>query len=184
LPLAGIFCYFFANYDPSPQFYNSVFPFFFKEVIRSNLLNNTKKETMINLVRIVLFVLVTLFGHAQEKGNAIEVKIHRIDNQNGHMLIGLYDSEDTWLKNPARVTIGKIIDGKSVSSFVNIPDGTYAISVFHDENEEGKLATNFLGIPKEDAGSSNSAPATFGPPKWEEAKFEVKGGTIEQVINL
>jgi len=36
-----------------------------------------------------------------------------------------------------------------------IPPGTYAIACYHDENDNGKLDTNFLGIPKEGTGASN-----------------------------
>jgi len=139
---------------------------------------------MINLVRIILFLFITTFVHAQEEGNDITLEIKGIDSNDGQMRIGLYDSKDHWLKKPFKGMTGKIIDGKCKASFSNIPDGTYAISVFHDENNDGKLETNFLGIPSEDTGSSNDAPARFGPPKWEDAKFEFKGGTIKQVITL
>jgi uncharacterized protein (DUF2141 family) len=43
--------------------------------------------------------------------------------------------------------------------------------VYHDENKNGKLDTNFLGIPTEDYGYSNNVSAWFGPPSWERAKF-------------
>jgi len=139
---------------------------------------------MINLVRILIFFLATMFVHSQDNDNTIELKILRIANEKGQMLIGLYDSEDSWLQKPFKGIVGKIEDGKSEATFVNVPDGIYAISVFHDENGDGQLDTNFLGIPSEDTGSSNDAPAMFGPPKWEDAKFEVNGGTIKQIINL
>lgn len=138
---------------------------------------------MIHLARILLLLLITVVAHAQEDGSTIEIEIKNIDNSDGQMLIGLYDSEDSWLNKPAKGIFGKILDGKSTTSFGNIPDGVYAISVFHDEDNDGELDT-FLGIPTEDTGSSNDAPARFGPPKWEDAKFEVKGGIVKQIINL
>jgi uncharacterized protein (DUF2141 family) len=139
---------------------------------------------MINLIRILIFLLASMFVHSQDTGNTIELKILRIANEKGQMLIGLYDSEDKWLQKPYKGVVGKIEDGKSEATFLNVPDGVYAISVFHDENNDGKLETNFFGIPSEDTGSSNDASAMFGPPQWEKAKFEVKGGTVKQVINL
>jgi len=139
---------------------------------------------MIHLARFVIAFLMSTIMYAQDAGSSIEVEIIGIDNSDGQMLIGLYDSEDSWLEKRVQGTFGKIIDGKSTATFENIPDGSYAISVFHDENNDGKLETNFLGIPSEDTGSSNDAPARFGPPKWEDAKFEVKGSSIKQIINL
>lgn len=139
---------------------------------------------MINLARILLFLLVTAVVNAQEEGSTIEIEINNIDNSDGQMLIGLYNSEDSWLNKPAKGMFGEITEGKSEVKFVGVPDGIYAISVFHDEDNNGELETNFFGIPSEDTGSSNDAPARFGPPKWEDAKFEVKGGAIKQIINL
>lgn len=139
---------------------------------------------MIHLARMLLLVLLTAVTHAQEKSSTIEIEINNIDNSEGQILIGLYDSKDHWLKKIYKGGVGKISEGKSTFSFTNIPVGTYAVSVFHDENKDGKLDTNFLGIPKEDTGSSNNAPARFGPPKWEDAKFEVVGSTVKQIIQL
>jgi len=33
--------------------------------------------------------------------------------------------------------------------------GTFAVSVFRDENSNGKLDTNFMGIPREGVGASS-----------------------------
>lgn len=139
---------------------------------------------MYTLVRFVLFLLFTTFVQAQGGGTTIEVEIENISNEDGQLLIGLYDAEGNWLKKRKMSALGQIANGKSEVTFENVPTGTYAISLFHDENNNGKLDTNFLGIPKEDTGSSNNAPANFGPPEWEDAKFEVKGEKIKQSIKL
>ncbi len=81
--------------------------------------------------------------------------------------------------------IAKIFNQRVAITFTDIPNGTYTISVFHDENEDGEINTNFLCIPKESYGASNNAPSNFGPPKWKDAKFEVKNGqTVKQKIRL
>jgi len=130
-----------------------------------------------------MVLLITTVANAQKETATIAVKIVQIDNNDGQMLIGLYDSKANWLKTAYKGVFGKIEDGACTVLFEDIPNGTYAISTFHDEDNDGELDT-FLGIPREDTGSSNDAPAKFGPPKWEVAKFEVKGENITQVINL
>jgi uncharacterized protein (DUF2141 family) len=50
-----------------------------------------------------------------------------------------------------------------------IMPGKYALAAYHDENNDGKFNTNFLGIPKEAAGASNGAKGKMGPPKYENA---------------
>jgi uncharacterized protein (DUF2141 family) len=46
---------------------------------------------------------------------------------------------------------------RAVCEFPGVAPNTYAVSVFHDENSNGKLDTNFMGIPREGVGASNGA---------------------------
>ena len=55
----------------------------------------------------------------------------------------------------------------------DLPPGRYAINAFHDENGNGDLDTNVLGIPKEGYGFANDPPTSFGPPDFEEAAVTV-----------
>ncbi|MCL6294346.1 DUF2141 domain-containing protein [Jejuia spongiicola] len=131
-----------------------------------------------------LLLTITSFVSAQTDTQDIIVNISNFDSNEGKIMVALYDSEDTFLKTVKKGMIGVIENKTSTVTFKNIPDGIYAISVFHDEDNNGKLETNFLGIPKEDTGTSNNAPARFGPPKWEDAKFIIKGKSITLNIKL
>jgi uncharacterized protein (DUF2141 family) len=73
------------------------------------------------------------------------------------------------------LAIIKPADKKTVYTFRNVPDGIYAASFFYDENGNGKLDVNFLGIPKEQYGFSNNAKGFFGPAKFAKAKFTHSG---------
>lgn len=69
---------------------------------------------------------------------------------------------------------GRLETLKSTSvsyAFTGLPAGTYAVSVFHDENCDGEMQKNALGIPLEGTGASNDARGRFGPPKFADAKF-------------
>jgi uncharacterized protein (DUF2141 family) len=61
--------------------------------------------------------------------------------------------------------------------FQDVPAGTYAMFVFHDENSNSKLDKNFLGIPKEGYGASNNKLPFAGAPTFEANKFTVDGKT-------
>ena len=63
-----------------------------------------------------------------------------------------------------------------------LPHGEYAIAVFVDLNGNGKMDKNFLGIPKEQYGFSNNVMGKMAAPSFEQAKFEVKGPTIQNII--
>ncbi|MGA7124354.1 MAG: DUF2141 domain-containing protein, partial [Polyangiaceae bacterium] len=63
----------------------------------------------------------------------------------------------------------------STCSFDSIPSGTYAVACFHDENRNGKLDKNFLGMPNEGTVVSNHAKGFMGPPPFDKAKFSFSG---------
>ena len=74
-------------------------------------------------------------------------------------------------------------DGVSVTLH-DIAAGTYGVQVMHDENGNGELDANMLGIPKEPWGFSNNAKGKFGPPKWDDVKFTIDAESVVQTISL
>ena len=72
----------------------------------------------------------------------------------------------------------------SVRFDLDIEPGLHAVSVLHDENNNGKLDTNFLGIPREGVGMSNNPPPRRGPPRFAEAAFRLPPQGGEIVVNL
>lgn len=79
----------------------------------------------------------------------------------------------------------KIPAGEARCDFEDIPSGSYALVVLHDENMNGKLDTNWLGIPKEGYGFSNNAkPAAFHAPSFSDASFVYDGKTLDLTITL
>ena len=116
--------------------------------------------------------------------NTLSVNIVIDDSSNGFVYVALHSKSDTFPKkgNEAPYMKRVKISGKKAKViFTKIPYGTYAISAFYDENGNGKLDYNILGIPKESAGISNNY---SGFPKWEKSKFELAGSSINQVIKL
>lgn len=78
----------------------------------------------------------------------------------------------------------KVRDKQARCDFEDIPPGTYALAVVHDENMNGKLDTNLLGIPKEGYGFSNDAKALLGAPTFSAASFPYDGQYLELTISL
>jgi uncharacterized protein (DUF2141 family) len=122
-----------------------------------------------------LFLCFASEVHAQTGG--IEVNINGVRNSKGKISIGLFNKANKFPEEVSRYK-GIIMDikGKSVRGiFSNIPNGTYAIAIFHDENNNRKLDKNIFGIPNEGYGFSNNATAIFGPPTFDQAKFKING---------
>jgi len=75
-----------------------------------------------------------------------------------------------------RTVTMKIDEGTAQASFADIPSGTYAVSVFHDANVNGKLDT-MLGIPREGYGFSGNPPFRPRAPRFDEAQIEIRKDT-------
>jgi uncharacterized protein (DUF2141 family) len=140
---------------------------------------------MSTLLRLLIIVLVHVFTsqiQSQEEYN-IAVKVNGLSSNKGKVFLAIYDTEEDFLENTFKGTTSSIANQTCEVVFENIPKGIYAISIFHDENDNGKMDTNFMGIPKEDYGCSNNASGFMGPPKWKDAKFELTNDTTI-TINL
>jgi len=107
-----------------------------------------------------------------ESGNLL-VKLTGFESSQGKVMIALSrnEAEYKFKTTPYRNETLKLENKTSHWELDALPYGTYAIRFFHDENSNSELDTNFMGIPKEDYGFSNDAPARFGPPKFDMAKF-------------
>lgn len=121
--------------------------------------------------------------HAQENPNSIEVTVDNIKSAKGTILIALYTSEKNFLKKAYKYDKVEAKENKITYTFKNVPAGEYAVSLYHDKDDNGKL-NSFMGIPTEAYGSSNNAPSKFGPPKWKDAKFTLSNEKVVQEISL
>lgn len=117
----------------------------------------------------------------------IHVEVVGLHSDKGQVLCAVYSSPDGFPKQSekalARVS-SPIAQKQTVCEFSAVAPGTYAISVFHDENSNGKLDTKFMGIPREGVGASNGARGHLGPPKFEAAAFSFSGGRLELQIAI
>lgn len=143
----------------------------------------------------LLFPLLTLvlapgessLAQADRQTNLIHVEVEGLRNDKGQVVCALYSSPEGFPKNshkPVARATSLISNKKGVCEFSGIEPGTYAISVFHDENSNGKLDTNFLGIPREGVGASNDAKGHLGPPKFEAAAFQFSGDRLNLKITI
>jgi uncharacterized protein (DUF2141 family) len=126
----------------------------------------------------ISIILSAVFSFAQEKPtlNHIYIEISGISEIKGDISIGLFNSAETFPKNGKAFKGQKIkVESSKVSGvFEDVPAGKYALAIYHDENANGKLDRNFLGIPKEDYVFSNNASGALGPPSFEDAMFKVQ----------
>jgi uncharacterized protein (DUF2141 family) len=142
-----------------------------------------------NLMIIVLVICIAGVRPAAPQSTArLVVNITGLPSSNGFAMVALHNKETSY-KNETEgsaFATGKanVIEQKARWVFENVPYGTYGISFFHDENGNGVLDKNLMGIPKEAYGFSNNVKGLFGKPDYKEITFEIDSPEKEMTISL
>lgn len=125
---------------------------------------------------------------AQPACPGIHVKILDIRSSTGAVACALFESAvgfpTEYLQAATRIMVIKVRDRQARCDFEDIAPGSYALAVVHDENMNGKLDVNWLGIPLEGYGFSNDASALLGAPSFESASFSHDGKNLALTIGL
>lgn len=140
---------------------------------------------MIRILITAVIYLITLLTQAQDQKGSLELKeetklstveltINKVPSDKGYIYFAMYASEEDFLKRNMykKTRVKASIEGVKVS-FTEVPSGTYAITCFHDSNDNGRMDFSSTGMPEEDYGMTNNV-MSFGPPRFNDAKFEVK----------
>ncbi|MDH6590909.1 uncharacterized protein (DUF2141 family) [Variovorax sp. TBS-050B] len=98
----------------------------------------------------------------------------------------LYDSAETFAGGgkPVATQIAPLREGSAQLRFPNLAPGHYALRVFADENGNGQLDTNPMGLPLERYGFSNDARGNRGAPAFEAAALQIDTADRSAVIRL
>jgi uncharacterized protein (DUF2141 family) len=137
---------------------------------------------------IILSCLLCIISFASYSQNReIVVNIGGLRTEKGKCILYLYNNKNgfpTDANKAINTATGSILNGKSTLILKDIADGEYAISIVHDENDNGVLDSNFLGMPKEGVGVSNNAKGFFGPPSYEDSKFQLNKKSLTTNITI
>jgi uncharacterized protein (DUF2141 family) len=113
---------------------------------------------------------------ARAEQTILTVDLAPLHSDRGRVVVALFNGAGGFPKKPGqacRRAATVIKRGNAKVRFRQLRPGTYAVSVFHDENNNGKLDRDWIGRPKEGIGASNDAKGSWGPPKFKDAKFKL-----------
>ena len=107
----------------------------------------------------------------------LTITVKDVRSADGSVRIAIFDSEASFMKPPEAKVSRNVNASKGEVKFVihDLPAGKYAVASYHDENNNGKLDRNSLGVPTEGVGFSNDAQGVAGPPKFTQAAFDFDG---------
>lgn len=140
----------------------------------------------IKLFAVLLVLSPAVPARAAEPGN-IELKLE-IQAHKGPIYCRLFASAKGYPMKGEHAQKTMKADVKATTAtcrFIGVPPGSYAIMAFHDLNDNGKLDTNWMGIPREGVVASNNAKGRMGPPSFKDASFKLEaGGTFSQSLKV
>lgn len=125
-----------------------------------------------------LFFPVLIFAQ-----NELLVEVQGVQSSVGNINVAVYNRSEGFLKFEGVYISDSARAVKGLTQIVisDLPNGEYALAVFHDKNENNLLDTNWLGIPKEPIGFSNARMKTFGPPSFRDCSFRISSNRAVQV---
>ncbi len=131
------------------------------------------------------FILLALAFSFSAVAAPVKINFSQTMGKSGKIFYAIFDSSAQFPKGSAVKTGSVTIAGeRDISTTVDLPAGEYALSVFLDENNNGKLDQNMLGIPRERFGFSNNPRILTGAPSYRDCAVRVLDQENEMEIRL
>jgi len=127
-----------------------------------------------------------LIGSATQ-ANVLRVDVTGLQNDHGDIYCQLFSGAKGFPRKVSKTTAvvrAQIQDRSATCTFPNISPGCYAVAVYHDGNDNGRLDRGFMGIPKKGVGVSNDAQRSWGVPNFDQARFVVEADEERIVIPI
>jgi uncharacterized protein (DUF2141 family) len=114
---------------------------------------------------------LTLFSF-NASAHDLSINVENVKSTKGFLYVGLHNSEATWMKQGIQGQKLTIAENSVKVIFKDLPAGDYGVTLYQDENDNGYIDKNAIGIPTEPYGFSNNG-GNFGPPGFNESKVTV-----------
>lgn len=122
---------------------------------------------------LAIFLLLGTLVYSQKSN--LTIKITDVENRKGKIQIGLYNTEKGFLDESKQYKKVRITATAPTTTYTfrSLPEGTYAIAIYHDENSDNECNRNLIGIPTEEFGFSNNVRPVVSAPSYKKAKFSL-----------
>ena len=133
-----------------------------------------------------VFCLISTLALADAGKGDLDVVIENVKSGRGIIRVALCSDKEQYYKDEGLFRAAEItpVKGRTEYMFAGIPYGRYAIKVYQDKDEDGKLDTGMFGMPKEPYGFSNNPKVSGGMPSYEKAVFDMAPGNEAVKIRL
>lgn len=132
-----------------------------------------------------LIIIFYLFvANPTTEKSSLTITVSNIESLKGTLEIALFDKSERFLEEgQALKSVSVKVERTSETIVIkDLPKGTYAISMYHDKNSDGKCNLNFFGIPTEPYAFSNNFRPKLSAPTFKDCEFALSSNkklTIE-----
>ena len=123
--------------------------------------------------------------HADEGTSTIKIMVTNAEDASGHVRVSVFSGSEGFpgKRKYALKTASTTVQGsKAFVTVKDLPPGEYAVAVLHDQNDNGRMDTNAVGIPKEGWGVSLNKAPLIRAPRYSEAKFRLEPGQERSLV--
>jgi uncharacterized protein (DUF2141 family) len=126
----------------------------------------------------LIFMASALF-FSSDNYASLTIQIQGLKQIKGKIQIGIYNDANQFPKVGGEYRVEYVDASANTLSYTakNLPNGEYAIALFHDVNSDGVCNLNFLGIPKEPYGFSKNIKPVWSAPTFSKTKVAVNANT-------
>lgn len=135
---------------------------------------------------LLLLPLASLARSAEDPPAAtLTVRVTDLRNHKGDLIFGVFKSEAGFPSEKDRSVNWQVKPaGSNVVFTAMLAPGKYAASVLHDENRNGRMDRDAVGIPLEGYGVTNNPKPAFRAAHFEEARFDLPPGGAHFTISI
>ena len=155
-------------------------------------MGNTRSLCSSNLqimrnLSIIIAVSFFLFTSAMPSQGSMSLEVSNIKETKGRIWVGIYESDADFLNREKSRLVEMAVDhaGNVIIPINALAYGKeYALAIFHDENDNGEMDRNWLGLPTEPWAFSGEPKTRLRLPVFDEVKFIFEQGMEEQAVRL
>jgi len=115
----------------------------------------------------------------------LTLRVDGVASANGNVMVAVFDDAKAFPRGKFRAAqMAPATTGTVELVFKGLSPGRYAVSAYHDANSNQKLDANMVGEPTEAYGFSRDARASYGPPTFDEAAFDLRASAVQLSIHL
>lgn len=135
-------------------------------------------------------ILLALLSFRQPVAGDLVINLENIKTSEGMIWLALYDSEeDLFVKDKSILKGVKLeetgdLTGTLTIKMDQIMFGTYALAIYHDIDNDGKLDQNLLGIPTEPYAFARKPKSKWRAPRYDELTFNFSESDQEITTKL